>query len=298
MPFDIKAYLSEKKGLVDRELDSLLAGGGGSPARLRESMRYSVLAGGKRLRPILALAAGEAVGADPEKVMPAACAIEMIHTYSLIHDDLPSMDDDALRRGMPTNHRVFGESTAILAGDALLTDAFGLLAAEGIARGVSARVMCDIVRDIAEAAGSRGMIEGQAMDLALAGTGDATLPEVERMHALKTGAMIRASVTAGARIGGADEDQLKSLASYADAVGLAFQIIDDILDIEGEGDLGKERGNDERRGKSTYPGLAGIEESRRKASELTRQAVRMLEGFDHRAEALRQIALYLGSRNH
>jgi geranylgeranyl diphosphate synthase type II len=208
------------------------------------------------------------------------------------------MDDDSLRRGIPTNHRVFGESTAILAGDALLTDAFGMLAAEGLRRGVSARVICEIVGDIAEAAGSRGMIEGQAIDLALAGTKDVTLPEVERMHALKTGAMIRVSVTAGARIGGADEYQLEKLASYADAVGLAFQIIDDILDVEGEGDIGKERGNDERRGKSTYPGLAGIEESKRKASELTHKAIHSLEGFDHRAEALRQIALYLGSRNH
>ena len=300
MAFDIINYLRAKRELVDRALDTLLPDGGESQARLLESMRYSVLAGGKRLRPILALAAGEAVGADPEKVMPAACAIEMIHTYSLIHDDLPSMDDDALRRGIPTNHRVFGESTAILAGDALLSDAFGMLVAEGLRRGVSARMICEIVSDIAQAAGSRGMTEGQAMDLALtlAGTKDVTLPQVERMHALKTGAMIRVSVTAGARIGGADENQLQKLASYADAVGLAYQIIDDILDIEGEGDLGKERGNDERHGKSTYPGLAGIEESKRKASELTRKAVGVLEGFDHRAEALRQIALYLGCRNH
>src|SRR3990167_2994332 len=300
MAFDIINYLRAKRELVDRALDTLLPDGGESQARLLESMRYSVLAGGKRLRPILALAAGEAVGADPEKVMPAACAIEMIHTYSLIHDDLPSMDDDALRRGIPTNHRVFGESTAILAGDALLSDAFGMLVAEGLRRGVSARMICEIVSDIAEAAGSRGMTEGQAMDLALtlAGTKDVTLPQVERMHALKTGAMIRVSVTAGARIGGADKNQLEKLASYADAVGLAYQIIDDILDIEGEGDLGKERGNDERDRKSTYPGLAGIEESKRKASELTPKAVGVLEGFDHRAEALRQIALYLGCRNH
>ncbi|MGH7851554.1 MAG: polyprenyl synthetase family protein [Thermodesulfobacteriota bacterium] len=300
MAFDIEDYLSVKKALVDRELGKLLPDGGKSPARLQESMRYSALAGGKRLRPILALAAGEAVGADPEKVMPAACALEMIHTYSLIHDDLPSMDDDSLRRGIPTNHRVFGESTAILAGDALLTDAFGMLVAEGLRRGVSARVICEIMSDVAEAAGSRGMIEGQAidLDLALAGTKGVTLPQVERMHALKTGAMIRVSVTAGARIGGADEYQLQTLASYADAVGLAFQIIDDILDVEGEGDIGKERGNDERRGKSTYPGIAGIDESKRIASELTRKAVGLLDGFDHRAEALRQIALYLGSRNH
>jgi geranylgeranyl diphosphate synthase type II len=298
MPFDIKTYLKVKRELVDRELDALLVDGHKSQTKLLESMRYSALAGGKRLRPILALAAGEAVGADQEKVLPAACAIEMIHTYSLIHDDLPSMDDDALRRGIPTNHRVFGESTAILAGDALLTDAFRMLVAEGLRRGVSAEVICGVVEDIAFAAGSHGMVEGQAIDLALAGMKDATLPQVERMHALKTGAMIRVSVTAGGRIGGADAGQLESLASYAEAVGLAFQIIDDVLDIEGEGDIGKERGNDERHGKSTYPGLAGIEESKRMASELTRKAVSALEGFDHRAEALRQIALYLGCRNH
>lgn len=298
MKFDIKAYLGEKRELVDGELDRLLTDGGVNRGRLLESMRYSALAGGKRLRPILAIAAGEAVGAEPYRVLPAACAIEMIHTYSLIHDDLPSMDDDALRRGVPTNHRVFGESTAILAGDALLTDAFGILVGEGLRRGVDARVVCEVVRDLAQAAGSRGMIEGQVIDLALAGNKGVTLGEVERMHALKTGAMIRASVTAGARIGGADESQLGKLAAYADGVGLAFQIIDDILDIEGEGDLGKERGNDERHGKSTYPGVAGIDESRKKASELTRQAVRALEGFDHRADALRQIALWLGCRNY
>jgi geranylgeranyl diphosphate synthase type II len=298
MAFDIINYLRVKRELVDRELDMLLPDGDKNQARLRESMRYSVLAGGKRLRPILALASGEAVGADPEKVLPAACALEMIHTYSLIHDDLPSMDDDSLRRGIPTNHKVFGESTAILAGDALLTDAFGMLVAEGLRRGVSAGVICGVLSDIARAAGSHGMIEGQAIDLALAGTKDATLSDVERMHALKTGAMIRVSVMAGARIGGADENQLEKLASYADAVGLAFQIIDDVLDVEGDGDIGKERGNDERRGKSTYPGLAGLEESKRIASELTHRAVGMLDGFDHRAEALRQIALYLGSRTH
>jgi len=297
MKFDIKTYLAERRMLVDGELDRLLTDGGGNGGRLLESMRYSALAGGKRLRPILAIASGEAVGADARAVLPTACAIEMIHTYSLIHDDLPSMDDDALRRGVPTNHRVFGESTAILAGDALLTDAFGILVGEGLRRGIGAQVLCDVVIDLAEAAGSRGMIEGQVIDLALAGNKDVTLGEVERMHTLKTGAMIRASVTAGARIGGADENQLGRLSAYAEAIGLAFQIIDDILDIEGEGDLGKERGNDERHGKSTYPGVAGIDESRKKASELTRQAVRALEGFDHRAEALRQIALWLGCRN-
>lgn len=180
----------------------------------------------------------------------------------------------------------------------MLTDAFGILTEEGLGRGIPAEVVCGVVKDLALAAGSHGMIEGQVIDLALAGSNESTLADVERMHALKTGAMIRASVKAGARIGGASESELDDLVTYADAVGLAFQIIDDILDIEGEGDLGKERGNDERHGKSTYPGVAGIDESRKKASELTRQAVRALEGFDHRAEALRQIALWLGCRNH
>lgn len=298
MGFDIKSYLNHKRELVDSKLDSLLADGGGHPTRLLESMRYSALAGGKRLRPILTIAAGEAVGGDPLKVLPVACAIEMIHTYSLIHDDLPSMDDDALRRGVSTNHKVFGESTAILAGDALLTDAFSIIVRDGLKAGISPEVICGVVSDISQAAGSHGMIEGQAIDLALAGIKDVTIGEVERMHALKTGAMIRVSVTTGARIGGADKVQLAKLTSYAEAVGLAFQIIDDVLDVEGEGDLGKERGNDARQGKSTYPGLAGIEESKRKASELTRSAVRMLEGFDEKAEPLRQIALYLGCRNH
>lgn len=298
MSFNIKSYLNRKQELVDREMAALFKHCADGKTRLREAMRYSALAGGKRLRPILTIAAAEAVGGDAVRAMPVACAIEMIHTYSLIHDDLPSMDDDALRRGLPTNHIMFGESTAILAGDALLTDAFSLIVREGLKRGISPEVICDIVSDISGAAGSQGMIEGQAIDLKLAGTNEVAIEEVERMHALKTGAMIRASVTAGARIGGADRRQLEKLTSYAESVGLAFQIIDDILDIEGDGDLGKERGNDRRHGKSTYPGLTGIEESRGKVSELTHGAVRSLDDFGEKAEPLRQIAHYLGCRNY
>jgi geranylgeranyl diphosphate synthase type II len=298
MSFDIKSYLNRKRELVDMELAALFKDGADGKTRLWEAMRYSTLAGGKRLRPILTIAAAEAVGGDAVRTMPVACAIEMIHTYSLIHDDLPSMDDDTLRRGLPTNHIVFGESTAILAGDALLTDAFRLIVREGLGRGISPEVICAVVSDISGAAGSQGMIEGQAIDLSLSGTNEVAIEEVERMHELKTGAMIRASVTAGARIGGADRRQLEKLTSYAESVGLAFQIIDDILDIEGDGDLGKERGNDRRHGKSTYPGLAGIEESRGKVSELTHGAVLALDDFGEKAEPLRQIALYLGCRNY
>jgi geranylgeranyl diphosphate synthase type II len=298
MSFDIKSYLNRKRELVDMELAALFKDGADGKTRLWEAMRYSALAGGKRLRPILTIAAAEAVGGDAVRTMPVACAIEMIHTYSLIHDDLPSMDDDTLRRGLPTNHIVFGESTAILAGDALLTDAFRLIVREGLGRGISPEVICAVVSDISGAAGSQGMIEGQAIDLSLSGTNEVAIEEVERMHELKTGAMIRASVTAGARIGGADRRQLEKLTSYAESVGLAFQILDDILDIEGDGDLGKERGNDRRHGKSTYPGLAGIEESRGKVSELTHGAVLALDDFGEKAEPLRQIALYLGCRNY
>lgn len=301
MPFDLESYLRDKKQLVEDRLDSLLRSSGSTMSTLQESMRYSALAGGKRLRPILAIAACEAVGSSEDKALPAACALEMIHTYSLIHDDLPSMDDDALRRGVPTNHTVFGEATAILAGDALLTDAFYVLVNEGMSAGIGPALLCEAVRDIAHAAGSGGMIRGQAIDLAIEAAhkddGEATLLDIERMHSLKTGALIEVSVTTGAKIGEADERQLEQLALYGQSVGLAFQIIDDVLDIEGGGGMGKERGTDARNDKSTYAELAGIDESKKRAAELTRAAVTALDLFDERAEALREIALYLGGRN-
>lgn len=301
MPFDLESYLRDKKQLVEDRLDSLLRSSGSTMSTLQESMRYSSLAGGKRLRPILAIAACEAVGSSEDKALPAACALEMIHTYSLIHDDLPSMDDDALRRGVPTNHTVFGEATAILAGDALLTDAFYVLVNEGMSAGIGPALLCEAVRDIAHAAGSGGMIRGQAIDLAIEAAhkddGEATLLDIERMHSLKTGALIEVSVTTGAKIGEADERQLEQLALYGQSVGLAFQIIDDVLDIEGGGGMGKERGTDARNDKSTYAELAGIDESKKRAAELTRAAVTALDLFDERAEALREIALYLGGRN-
>ena len=298
MGFDIETYLSEKRKLIDGKIDIYMKDGESSPSVLTEAMRYSALAGGKRLRPILMIAASEAVGGNAEKVLPVACAVEMIHTYSLIHDDLPSMDDDSLRRGIPTNHTVFGEATAILAGDALLTDAFNLMVREGLSCGIDPSVICEVVMDVSGAAGSAGMIEGQAMDLALEGTKEVAVGEVERMHALKTGAMIKASVTAGARIAGASAEQLSKLESYAQAIGLAYQIIDDVLDIEGGKKLGKERGADVKHRKSTYPELVGLEESRRKVSELTEKALTQLTDMGPGAEALREIAVYLGCRNY
>ncbi|MCC6713576.1 MAG: polyprenyl synthetase family protein [Candidatus Dadabacteria bacterium] len=294
MEFDIKSYIARNRAEIDEALDSLVRGPDSPPTRLMEAVRYSLLAGGKRLRPILMLAACEAVGGDRRRAIPVACALEMIHTYSLIHDDLPSMDDDPLRRGLPTSHVVFGEATAILAGDALLTDAFRLVAAGGRAAGIDSAVICDIIEDMSAAAGSRGMIEGQALDLALEGRRGASLSEIESMHSLKTGALMRTAVTTGARIGGASDGEISALASYAVALGLAFQIRDDLLDLDAASDTGKAKGNDARRGKSTYPGLAGVDESRRRMTGLIHEAVARLSGFDERAEPLRQIAIYLG----
>ncbi len=294
MEFDVKSYIARNRAEIDAALDSFLPAPDSPSTRLAEAVRYSALAGGKRLRPILMIAACEAVGGERRKALPIACALEMIHTYSLIHDDLPSMDDDPLRRGLPTSHVVFGEATAILAGDALLTDAFRIIVGEGKAAGIDSAVICEIIEDISAAAGSRGMIEGQAIDLALEGRRAASLSEIENMHSLKTGAMIRTAVTTGARIGGASPGEISALASYAGALGLAFQIRDDLLDLDGASDTGKAKGNDARRGKSTYPELAGVEESRCKITELIRDAVSHLSGFDERAEPLLRIATYLG----
>jgi len=298
MGFDIELYISTRKKIVDKKLSEVLVSSSESVTKLEESMRYSILAGGKRLRPVLCIAAGEAVGGTIESILPVACAIEMIHTYSLIHDDLPAMDDDALRRGMPTNHSVFGEAVAILAGDALLTDAFFVIANEGISNGLSPFSVIEIIRDISKAAGSQGMVSGQALDLALEGKEEVTLELIERMHSLKTGALIEASVICGGRMGKADEGRLSQLRQYGKCLGLSFQIIDDVLDIEGGTEIGKSRGADARKKKATYPALLGVEKSRKLALELTEKAVNALKGFDERADPLRELAFYLGGRKY
>lgn len=311
MEFNIKSYLASKRELVDRKLDSLLKYSPKNTSPLEESIRYSALSGGKRLRPILMIASNEAFGGKEEMVLPIACAIEMIHTYSLIHDDLPCMDDDSLRRGIATNHNVYGEAVAVLAGDALLTDAFNIMVREGLSSGLRPKILTEVVGDISHAAGSKGMIKGQSIDLALEGTKlalegttlalertkDISVGQVEKMHSLKTGALIEVSVTVGAKIGGANDKQIKKLITYAKALGLAFQIVDDILDIEGGKGIGKEVGADARNKKTTYPELVGLKRSKRKAQELTKKAFKALKDFDDKATPLRGIALYLADRN-
>jgi geranylgeranyl diphosphate synthase, type II len=294
---NLEHYLSTRKSMVDKKLIELLPNSAEPMSRLEEAMRYSILAGGKRLRPILCIAASEAVGGTIGRVLPIACAIEMIHTYSLIHDDLPSMDDDLMRRGIPTNHSVFGEATAILAGDALLTDAFSLIANYGISSGIAPFVIVEIIRDISTAAGSQGMVGGQAFDLALEGKKE-PLEIIEKMDSLKTGALIEASITSGGRVGGADGDRIYHLKSYARALGFAFQITDDVLDIEGGTEVGKDRGGDVRKKKATYPGIIGVERAKEVAIELSKKAVLFLRDFDEKADPLRELALYLGGRKY
>jgi geranylgeranyl diphosphate synthase type II len=228
-------------------------------------------------------------------VLPAACAMEMIHTYSLIHDDLPAMDDDDFRRGNPTNHKVYGEATAILAGDALLTEAFILLSRpeEGGDPVARLKVICEI----AHASGSRGMVGGQVVDMESEGRGEIDLATLSYIHTHKTGALIRASVRSGAILGGATVESLAALTRYGDAIGLAFQIADDILDVEGTTEeLGKDAGSDQARGKATYPALVGLEASKARAQELVQMALDALAPFDERAEPLRAIASYIVSR--
>ncbi|MBJ6749282.1 polyprenyl synthetase family protein [Geomonas anaerohicana] len=291
---DLKEYLKQKCQLVDQALERYLPDAEELPASLHSAMRYSVFAGGKRVRPVLMLAACEAVGGSADAVMPAACAMEMIHTYSLIHDDLPAMDNDDFRRGNPTNHKVYGEATAILAGDALLTEAFILLS-NGTGGDPAARLK--VIQEIAVASGSRGMVGGQVVDMESEGRHDVDLATLSYIHTHKTGALIRASVRCGAILAAASEEQFKSLTRYADAIGLAFQIADDILDVEGTTEeLGKDAGSDQARGKATYPALMGLEASKARAHELVEIALDALSSFDEGAEPLRAIASYIVKR--
>lgn len=297
MGFNIKSYLATKRELIDRKLDSLLKYSPESIIPLEESIRYSALSGGKRLRPILMIASNEAFGGKDQTVLPIACALEMIHTYSLIHDDLPCMDDDLLRRGVPTNHNVYGEAVAVLAGDALLTDAFNIMITEGLRCGLRPRVLTEIIADISKAAGSNGMIRGQAIDLALEGIKEVSVEQVETMHLLKTGALIETAVITGAKIGGANSKEIKKLATYGRSLGLAFQIMDDVLDIEGGSAMGKDAGADARNKKTTYPELVGLKKSKKKAEDLTKKALKSLKELDSKANPLREIAIYLANRN-
>ena len=291
---DLKSYLKERCRLVDEALDRYLPREDELPSSLHRAMRYSVFAGGKRVRPILMLAACEAAGGTIGQAMAAACAMEMIHTYSLIHDDLPAMDDDDFRRGNPTNHKVFGEATAILAGDALLTEAFILLSNPEAGAGLPPSDRLAVIQEIARCAGSHGMVGGQVVDMESEGKKDIDLPTVQYIHTHKTGALIKASVKAGAILGGAGEAELAAFTRYGEAIGLAFQIADDILDIEGTTEeIGKDAGSDEERGKATYPAVVGLADSKRRAAELTDMALTALDLFDAKADPLREIAQYV-----
>jgi len=292
----LKEYLAGRKAVIDQALARYLPDEESYPAVIFQAVRYSVLAGGKRLRPILCLAAAEAVGGMCGPILPAACALELIHTYSLIHDDLPAMDDDDYRRGRPTSHKVFGEDIAILAGDALLTEAFRLITRRDLMPGMPPDRLLNAIGEIAEAAGFFGMVGGQALDIRSQGE-KVDLDTLSRIHRMKTGAMIRVSLRAGAILAGASDEQIDSLSNYGEQIGLAFQITDDILNVEGDRRLlGKETGSDAARGKVTFPALMGIEESRARVAALIREALYSLAFFDDRAEPLRRIARYIAER--
>jgi len=289
-------YLKARKNIVDDALDRYLPGEDNFPGVIFKSVRYSIFAGGKRIRPILCMASAEAVGGDRETALHVACALEMIHTYSLIHDDLPVMDDDDYRRGKLTNHKIFGEDIAVLAGDALLTEAFRLMSKRELAGCIPADRFLTVISEVSEAAGFLGMVGGQVVDVKSEGkkVDEKTLNYI---HAHKTGALILASIRAGAIIACAGEYELAALSEYGRHAGLAFQIADDILDIEGKRELlGKDTGSDRSRGKATFPALFGLEESRKMARELVGEALSDITMLDDKAEPLRMIARYIIER--
>jgi len=292
--FDLQGYLTQRTAVVDKALQALLPPASAKPATIHKAMRYSIFAGGKRLRPALCLAAAEACGGGIEPALPLACAIECIHTYSLIHDDLPAMDNDDLRRGKPTNHKVFGEGIAILAGDGLLTEAFALAAR---CRGWPRYSHREIILELAEAAGSRQLIAGQVADLEGEGK-KISAAQLKYIHERKTSALLCCSVRLGGMSANASAGQLRALTDFGYNVGLAFQIIDDILDVtQTSQQLGKTAGKDTAAQKATYPSIVGMDKSRAIATQLTSRAFRALEFFKGKATALAALAEYLLKRD-
>ncbi len=292
--FDLDRYLKERQAVIEEALQSHLDRCEGAPSTLRDAMTYSLLAGGKRLRPILTLAACEAVGGAPDDAIDAACAVEFVHTYSLIHDDLPAMDDDDFRRGRPTSHKKFGEAIAILAGDALCAEAFRVAAQHR--KGREERV-ADVVFELARAAGAVGMVGGQVIDIESTGR-RIGMDELEILHRAKTGELLLVAVRNGARMGGADVEAMERLTVYGRALGLAFQIVDDVLDITADlQTLGKDPGSDREAGKTTFVDLLGVDGARQRARTVMDEGLRALEPFGARAEALRALGRYTVERD-
>ena len=290
---DLKAYLDGVVAEVDAAMDGFLPGEDERPGAIHEAMRYCVFAGGKRLRPVLCLAAAEACGGDRAEALPAACALELMHTYSLVHDDLPCMDDDDLRRGRPTCHKVYGEGMAVLCGDALLTEAFIVLTKT---KGTERYSVGAMVAELAETGGSRKLIGGQVLDLEGEGK-TLSLEELVRIHEAKTAALLTSSVRLGAMSANATNDQLEALTRFGYALGLAFQVIDDILDVTQTTEaLGKTAGKDQAVDKATYPAVIGLEASRLEAMRLTAEALGALETFGEKGKRLREIAGWMLGR--
>lgn len=293
---DIRRYLEQQRDLVDRFLESVHPSAQTQPITLHESMRYSLFAGGKRIRPILTLAAAESLGYRAPAILPIAASLELIHTYSLIHDDLPSMDNDDFRRGKPTNHKVFGEAMAILAGDALLTLAFELCSAPAYGEGLESSRRVQLIYELAVGSGHLGMVGGQVLDIQ-AENQDIDLPTLQTIHRHKTGMLIRAAVRMGAIAAGASAGQLADLTSYAEQIGLAFQIADDVLDVTGtKEELGKSPNADAQRGKKTYPTFYGVDGARKLADECVERAIHHLTSFGETADPLRDLARYIVAR--
>jgi len=293
--FDLASYLQDKKELVEIALDGSLPIV--RPEKIYTAMRYSLLAGGKRLRPILCLATCELLGGTVEMSMPTACALEMIHTMSLIHDDLPAMDNDDYRRGKLTNHKVFGEDIAILAGDGLLAYAFEFVATQ--TQNVAPQNIIEVIARLGRTVGAAGLVGGQVLDLESEGKTDITAETLTFIHTHKTGALLETSVVSGAILAGAGSEEVKKLSQYAQNIGLAFQIIDDILDITAtQKELGKTAGKDLAAQKATYPSLWGIEESRNQAQQLIDSAIAKLADYGEKAAPLRAIAQYIVNRKH
>ena len=293
----IKDQLAERASVVEAYLSACMKDRG-IPANLLASMEYSLMAGGKRLRPVLVLSWAKMLGGNAEAAMPFAASLECIHTYSLIHDDLPAMDDDDLRRGKPSNHKQFDEATAILAGDALLTEAFGLMSAASIVKGLPADRVLRAIFVLAKASGAGGMVGGQTVDMEFTGRDNVPLDELREMHAMKTGALITAACECGAILSGAGEDDIENAREFGKEIGVAFQIVDDVLDVVSDTEtLGKPAGSDEEMGKSTYPSLVGLEKSKDLARKHIANALSRLENYSgDEQEFLERLARYIVDR--